>query len=579
MPVNRLGKASVDVEANTAGFGRGLNAKLKAALEGTEREAKRAGKRIGKELTDGIANEVLRQAPSIRRRINLILRGIRLTARLHLDVEVEVDRGQLGSLIARTTGQLRGEILGPLQSASNGMRGLFRGLIPTSLQGLAVMVTSLSFLATILAGAFNATGRELLNVVKLSAFLPAGLSVLLATAAAVKIGLTGVGDALEAVFSRDPEKLNEALKKLTPSARSFVLEFRKALPILDQIKSKTQESLFAPLKGVVTKILASIGPTLTTGLASVAGSVGTLLASVGNVLGNPATQLFLSKLFTSTSGIITTLSGPISNLINALVSAASKALPALERMVSGGLGGFIQKLADWLNAAISDGRFQGWLDSAQRTLGDIVYIIEQLIGLFAVLFDDANKEGDSFLRIVGDMIKDFKDFAASKEGEYAMKGIATTAAIAGGALLGIVWVIGVIVAAIGSLVAAVQDALAWLGRLAEKAGSAVGLGGNNSKWMPAGTQGYADGGIIRRPELATIGESGDEVVIPLTRPNRARQLARQSGLDKMLGSGGGGSVTQVFYLGEEQVEARIVRTVDSRVDSAVTDASYGTRAA
>lgn len=50
----------------------------------------------------------------------------------------------------------------------------------------------------------------------------------------------------------------------------------------------------------------------------------------------------------------------------------------------------------------------------------------------------------------------------------------------------------------------------------------------------------ADGAVIDRPTFALVGEAGREVVIPLTRPQRARQLARESGLLDVLAQGGGG---------------------------------------
>lgn len=49
----------------------------------------------------------------------------------------------------------------------------------------------------------------------------------------------------------------------------------------------------------------------------------------------------------------------------------------------------------------------------------------------------------------------------------------------------------------------------------------------------------ADGAILRRPTLFVGGEAGNEVVIPLTRPRRARQLAEESGLMSLLGEAGG----------------------------------------
>jgi hypothetical protein len=578
MPVSsRLGSATVDVEANTAAFGKGLSAKLRAALAGSEKEASKAGKRIGKEVADGIGNEILRQAPSIRRKINSMLRGLKVEAKIKVDLDVEAAGAKVGGLAKRIRGQFEGEVFGPLKSSANMLQGIFGKFAKTSKSGMAgalVMYEAALFTIAALADAFNAAGRELLNVVKLSAFLPAGLSVILATVAALKVGFSGVGEAISAVFERDPEKLNAALQKLTPSARSFVMEFQKALPILDQIKAKTQEALFRPLQGTITKIIKSIGPAVSTGLASVANSLGSLLASVGNVLANPSTQEFLKNLFNSTSGIITSLSGPVSDLIDSLVKAANTALPSLEKLAGGALGGMIQKLADWLNAAVSDGRFQEWLDSASRTLGDIKYVIEQLIGLFGVLFDDANLEGKSFLEIVGDLIKDFKDFAASNEGKYAMEGIAAAGKIAGAVLIGVAAVIVLITASIGSLIHAIKDALTWLGILEKKKNAATAGSLIGAVKLP----GYASGEIVRTPQVANIAEDGPEVVIPLTRPGRARELARQSGLTDMLAPRGG-NTTQIFYLGEEQIKARMIQTVDSAIGDAVSDAAYGTRAA
>ena len=576
MPVKSLGTASVSVEAETSGFGKGLPAKIKAALAGSDREAKAAGKRIGRHIVDGIGDEVLRRTPALRRRINAMLRGITVTAKVKVNLDVDAGGVQAKRLAARLRGQLEGNIFGSLKSSSNMFGGLFGSLIPKSLPQLAAMLSGGAFAATALAGAINATGRELLNVVKLSAFLPASLAALSATVAAVKVGFLGVGDAISAVLSKDPTKLAEALKGLTPSARSFVLEIKKALPILDRIKSATQESLFKPLRGVFTNLINSLGPSLIRGLSTVAGSIGTLLAGIGSSLVSPETKAFLDSLFASTARIITTLSGPITSLLNALIKAAGAALPSLVDLAGGSLGSVIKKFADWLNQVVSDGRFQKFLDSASRTLSDIWYVIKEVALLFGVLFDDANLEGKSFLETIGDMIHSFREFAASPDGQFALRGIADAAKLAGLVIIGLIATIGVIIAAVGSFVSAVRSAIEWVGRL-------VGVTkGASSKGVVQGLRklpGHAAGAIVRRPELATLAESGPEVVIPLTRPGRAKELAQQSGLTRMLDSSGNGHTTQVFYLGGEKIEAKMVEIADTRIVDAVEDASYGTRAA
>lgn len=65
---------------------------------------------------------------------------------------------------------------------------------------------------------------------------------------------------------------------------------------------------------------------------------------------------------------------------------------------------------------------------------------------------------------------------------------------------------------------------------------------SNIPSLPSGLSGglfnfFADGGIVTRATAAVIGEAGPEVVLPLTQPRRARELAAESGLLDVLMSG------------------------------------------
>lgn len=73
----------------------------------------------------------------------------------------------------------------------------------------------------------------------------------------------------------------------------------------------------------------------------------------------------------------------------------------------------------------------------------------------------------------------------------------------------------------------------------------------------------AFGGIIREPEFAMIGEAGPEVVIPLTKPQRAMNLMQESGLSQMIlnqiptaPQGGGATVVNI------KVDAGLVSSPD-----------------
>jgi hypothetical protein len=80
----------------------------------------------------------------------------------------------------------------------------------------------------------------------------------------------------------------------------------------------------------------------------------------------------------------------------------------------------------------------------------------------------------------------------------------------------------------------------------------------------------AFGGIVRSPTKALIGEAGAEVVIPLTKPDRAMQLMQDSGLDMLamsgMGGGGGGGTTINI-----QVQAGLVSSPD-QVGQQIIDA-------
>ena len=85
---------------------------------------------------------------------------------------------------------------------------------------------------------------------------------------------------------------------------------------------------------------------------------------------------------------------------------------------------------------------------------------------------------------------------------------------------------------------------------------------------------YAEGGIVHGPTQALIGEAGPEVVIPLTKPQRAAQLMQQSGLASMLA----GPMSMVnVYVGNEQLDARTYRIMEGNNVALSNSVAYGAR--
>lgn len=94
---------------------------------------------------------------------------------------------------------------------------------------------------------------------------------------------------------------------------------------------------------------------------------------------------------------------------------------------------------------------------------------------------------------------------------------------------------------------------------------------NTAAWnLPnriGGNKPFAEGGIVRGPTQALIGEAGTEVVIPMTRPGRAAELMRQSGLAQMLG--GGGDISVQVFLGNQAFDQHVQKIVvqDNRANA------------
>lgn len=100
-----------------------------------------------------------------------------------------------------------------------------------------------------------------------------------------------------------------------------------------------------------------------------------------------------------------------------------------------------------------------------------------------------------------------------------------------------------------------------------------GLGGLGSV-LGAGEQGiagHANGGVFSSPHLGVVAEKGTEAIIPLNNPARASQVMAQAGLDRMV------SPTVNVYIGNEQIQAYIAVETNRQLAVAARGMSYGTR--
>lgn len=122
--------------------------------------------------------------------------------------------------------------------------------------------------------------------------------------------------------------------------------------------------------------------------------------------------------------------------------------------------------------------------------------------------------------------------------------------------------------------ASAQNLAQWLRESIELAKHLAGtIGGGAMRGALA--KGFSEGGIITEPTMGVMGEGGKpEVIIPLTKPARAAQLARESGLTQMLGMG---DMQVLVFIGDEPLETKMVKVVHRSNSAQSLAMAHGSR--
>lgn len=105
--------------------------------------------------------------------------------------------------------------------------------------------------------------------------------------------------------------------------------------------------------------------------------------------------------------------------------------------------------------------------------------------------------------------------------------------------------------------------------LAKSLASAFGAVGGIGAQIGAAP--HADGGVFNRPHVGLVAEAGPEAIIPLNNPARAQQIMNEAGLSSM------SSPTVNVYIGNQQIDAYIDTRVSQRMSTTARDLAYGSR--
>lgn len=354
-----------------------------------------------------------------------------------VNVNADVDRG-----LSRAVGRI-GSALGGLGAAA----------------GSAVRIGAVGIAAASAAQGVAALTAALAPAAGALAALPAVIAGGIAAMAALKLATAGVGDALKAAASGDAEKLADALKKLSPSAREAVSAFAALQPRLKALQQSVQEAFFTrfsdQVKGAVTNLLP-----LQSALGGISAQFG---RAVSEGLKFAATKDALTPLRGILAGTHAALSGlaPATQpVLKGFLDVAAAVSTAFGQRVGTALRDTLSRFGEFLSVSAASGQAVAWVDGAVTVFKQLGTIVSNVGSVISGVFAAANDVGGGLLNNLVQITGAMEAFVESARGQTALSGIFTALSAVAAQLVPI---LGAVVETLGAIAPALAPLFTTIG--------------------------------------------------------------------------------------------------------------------
>lgn len=332
------------------------------------------------------------------------------------------DRAAKGlTALASAVDGVGGGIRAAIGGRGGGLRGLRVAMIGLIVVGLVPFLYAAGGAIAALGAAAYAGVAALGPLVALLGALPALLAGVGQMFATVKMGFSGIGDAVKVLSdpNADPAKVAEALAALTPAGRDFA-------NTLVELRTQTKEwgkSIQAAMLPGFTKLLKGLGPILPIverGLVGTGRAVGDLAEQVGAFVGGMGADL-------------TTIMDRNTRMVRGGFSPALLALLSILRDLMIVAGPVAERFTNWLGEAstrmaalVSHGRQSGALEAFFNRAGDrAAAFFGSLKDLSLALYNigvESKVLGDAMGQGLGGAIADLRAWTESETGKQAIRG-------------------------------------------------------------------------------------------------------------------------------------------------------------
>ena len=215
--------------------------------------------------------------------------------------------------------------------------------------------------------------------------LPAVATAGAAAFGSLTIATMGFGDAIKDIG--DPDKFATALQNLSPNAQQAALAIQAVMDPLKELKTATQDALFADFGPMINQLVNEYLPTVQRLTVGVAGAFNALASEAFDSLMSP-------QVFDSISNIVNNIVQAFQNLAPA-VDPLIQAFTKLTEVGSGFLPGIANAAVDAANA------FATFIDEASRS-GELEGWIQDGITALGLMWDGVYAIGEAFMALADD---------------------------------------------------------------------------------------------------------------------------------------------------------------------------------
>lgn len=214
----------------------------------------------------------------------------------------------------------------------------------------------------------------------------------------IKLATAGVGDAVKAAFDpSDPKKYAEALKGLSPEARSFVGVLHEMQPALKGLQQQVQDKVFSGLDDELKLLGKNALPVFKAALLDTAGTFNLMAHGVADSANALAANGTLGKALSGANAGLKNLSGIPAEVVTAFGQLAAAAGPAFGKVTSA-VAKTVTQLQGELADSFQSGGLEKAINQAVVILGQLGHVLHNVASIVLQVFSAANASGGSFIQ-------------------------------------------------------------------------------------------------------------------------------------------------------------------------------------